>query len=60
ERLTFMVGSPLRLKPAGQWAFASRCRQPQAQAAGWPPTHPDGKPDFHHPAGFTLALDRTA
>lgn len=41
-------------------ALAVIVERHDGQLGYWALAHPEGKPDFHHPAGFTLALERTA
>ncbi|MGH8178096.1 MAG: DOMON-like domain-containing protein [Steroidobacter sp.] len=52
----------LDIPPHGelQMALAAVLEDQQGAISYWALAHPEGKPDFHHEAGFTLTLPRTA
>ena len=46
------------LAPAGPWrlALTTVIERLDGAKSYWSAAHPEGKPDFHHPAGFVLTL----
>jgi hypothetical protein len=50
------------LAPSGAWrlALTAVIERQDAAKSYWSLAHPEGKPDFHHPAGFVLALAEKA
>ena len=50
---------PLRDAPALRLALAAVIEETDGRLAYWALWHPPGKPDFHHPEGFTLELSPT-
>ena len=48
--------APLRHAPALRLALAAVIEENDGRLAYWALWHPPGKPDFHHPQGFTLEL----
>jgi len=50
--------APLCDAPALRLALAAVIEEKDGRLGYWALRHPPGKPDFHHPEGYTLELRR--
>jgi hypothetical protein len=53
---SFELEAPIRATSPSHLALAVIIEQDNGKLSYWALEHPDGKPDFHHPGGFTFVL----